>query len=117
MSTRNQQARFARLAVQSTAAEIMHVFTILAERRVLPVCATIHDAVLAEGDPACILDISRDLDRCMGDASELVIGYRLPTDDAGGPIMPGQRFYDEKGENMWNKINELIDKLERRRRA
>ena len=103
--------------IQSTAAEIMHVFTILAERRGLAVCATIHDAVLAEGDPACINDISHDLDRCMGDASELVIGYRLPTDDGGGPIMPGQRFYDEKGESMWNKINELIGNLERRRRA
>jgi hypothetical protein len=31
--------------------------------------------------------------------------------------MPGQRFYDEKGESMWNKINELIGNLERRRRA
>jgi hypothetical protein len=102
---------------QSTGAEIMHVFTILAERRGLPVCATIHDAALAEGDPACIHDISRDLDRCMGDASELVIGYRLPTDDAVGPIMPGRRFYDDKGESMWNRINELIDRLERRRSA
>ena len=103
--------------IQSAAAEIMHVFTILAERRGLPVCATIHDAVLCEGGEACIDDISRDLDRCMGDASELVIGYRLPTDDGGGPIRSGQRFYDEKGESMWNKINELIDRAERRRRA
>ena len=104
--------------IQAAGAEIMHIFTILAERRGIPVCATIHDAVLAEGDPACINDISRDLDRTMGDASALVLdGYRLPTDDGGGPIMPGQRFYDEKGESMWNKINELIDRLERRRPA
>jgi hypothetical protein len=103
--------------IQAAGAEIMHVFTILAERRGLPVCATIHDAVLCEGDAACIDDISRELDRCMGDASELVIGYRLPTDDGGGPIMPGQRFYDEKGEGMWNKINELIGRLERRKSA
>jgi hypothetical protein len=103
--------------IQAAGAEIMHIFTILAERRGLPVCATIHDAVLAEGDPVCIHDISRDLDRCMGDASELVIHHRLPTDDGGGPIMPGQRFYDEKGESMWNKINELIDNLEQRKSA
>jgi hypothetical protein len=104
--------------IQAAGAEIMHVFTILAERRGLPVCATIHDAVLVEGDPACIDDVSRELDRTMGDASALVLdGYRLPTDDGGGPIMPGHRFYDEKGESMWNRINELIDGLERRKRA
>jgi len=103
--------------IQSAAAEIMHVFTILAERRGLPVCATIHDAALAEGDPACIDDISRELDHCMADASELVIHHRLPTDDGGGPIMPGQRFYDEKGACMWSKVNELIDRLEQRRSA
>jgi len=103
--------------IQAAGAEIMHIFTTLAERRGVSVCATIHDAVLAEGDPTCIDDVSRELDRTMGDASELVIGYRLPTDDGGGPIMPGRRFYDDKGESMWNKINELIDGLERRKRA
>jgi DNA polymerase I len=102
--------------VQAAGAEIMHIFTILAERRGLPVCATIHDAVLAEGDDANIDDISRELDHTMGDASALVLdGYRLPTDDGGGPIRSGQRFYDEKGEAMWNRINQLIDGLERRR--
>jgi DNA polymerase I len=101
---------------QSTGAEIMHIFTILAERRGLPICSTIHDAAMAHGEDACIDDISRELDRTMGDASALVLdGYRLPTDDGSGPIRFGQRFYDKNGEVMWDKINELIDKLERRR--
>ena len=51
----------------------------------------------------------------MRDASALVLrGYELPTSDDGGPIMPGQRYYDERGESMWNTINRLIDNLERK---
>jgi hypothetical protein len=51
----------------------------------------------------------------MRDASALVLqGYELPTSDDGGPIMPGRRYYDERGETMWNNIQELITKIERR---
>jgi hypothetical protein len=93
----------------------MHVFCILAERRGLQVVAPIHDAFLAEGLVTDIEDVSRELDRTMGDAAALVLqGHRLPTDDGGGPILPGKRYHEEAGKKMWNLINQLIDNLERR---
>jgi DNA polymerase-1 len=96
--------------IQAAGSEIMHLFCILAERRGLPVVASIHDAFMAEGAVADIEDVSHELDRAMGDASALVLGgYRLPTDPGAGPILPGQRFYDKHGEAMWNRINQLID--------
>lgn len=101
--------------VQSAGSEIMHLTCILAERRGLAIVAPIHDAFMVEAAAADIEDVSRELDRAMGDASALVLGgYRLPTDPGAGPILPGKRFYDKNGEAMWNRINQLIDDLQRR---
>ena len=101
--------------IQSDGAAILHAASILAERRGIRIVAPIHDAFLAEGPAADIADISVALDRLMRDASSLVLrGYELPTSDDGGPIMPNQRYYEERGENMWNTINRLIENLERK---
>ena len=101
--------------IQSDGAAILHAASILAQRRGIRIVAPIHDAFLAEGPAADIADISVALDRVMRDASSLVLrGYELPTSDDGGPIMPGQRYHDERGENMWNTINRLIENLERK---
>ena len=101
--------------IQAAAAAILHLVCILAERRGLLIVAPIHDAFMAEAAVADIEDVSRELDRAMGDASALVLGgYRLPTDAGAGPTLPGERFYDKTGEAMWNRINQLIDGLERR---
>ena len=67
--------------IQSTAAEVLHVITILAERRGIEIVAPIHDAVLVEGDAADAQDLARAVDRLMRDASALVLdGYELPSD-------------------------------------
>jgi hypothetical protein len=49
----------------------------------------------------------------MGDTALVLDGYRLPTDD-GRPIRSGQRFTTRRARRC-NRINELIDRLERRR--
>ena len=54
----------------------------------------------------------------MRDASSIVLGgYELPTDlaDQGGPIFPGQRFFDKRGLEMWQTVSSLVQKLEERR--
>jgi hypothetical protein len=33
-------------------------------------------------------------------------GYELPTDIQ--MILPGQRYYDERGEAMWNTVSKLV---------
>jgi hypothetical protein len=35
--------------------------------------------------------------------------YELPTDEQN---LPGQRFYDKRGEAMWSTINGLMAKLQ-----
>jgi hypothetical protein len=111
--------------IQAAGAVIMQVVTVLAERRGIELVAPIHDAFIAEGAVADIGDLSRELDRLMRDASALVLdGYEIPTDagkafvttenePANGPILPGERYFEDRGLPMWNRINRLIEKRKR----
>jgi hypothetical protein len=47
----------------------------------------------------------------MAAASILLRGYRLPTDKQ--IIRPGERYFDDRGEAMWNTVTGLLAKLER----
>jgi hypothetical protein len=49
----------------------------------------------------------------MRDASRVILqGYELRTD--WQIIRPDERFYDKRGEKMWNTITTLVAKLEER---
>jgi DNA polymerase-1 len=94
--------------VQSAAAEILHIVAILAERRGVSIVAPVHDAFVAEAPVADAADVSLALDKVMRKASAMVLrGYELPTDHS--LILPGQRYRDDRGAEMWNTINRLID--------
>jgi hypothetical protein len=98
--------------IQSTGSEILHVLCILAERRGIELVASIHDAVLAEGNFDQAEDLSHALDQLMGDAAAVVLrGYRLPTDFQ--IVRPGKCYFDERGEAMWNTVIKLLVKRER----
>ena len=74
--------------------------------------APIHDALLAEGPLDQAEELALALDRLMGDAAALVLrGYRLPTDFQ--IIRPSERYYDERGEAMWNTVVKLLARRER----
>ena len=97
--------------IQSTGAEILHVACILAERRSIRLVAPVHDALMAEAPLEQAEEVSAALDRVMRDAAAVVLrGYELPTD--AQMVRPGQRYYDERGEQMWNTVNKLIAKRE-----
>jgi DNA polymerase I len=120
--------------VQTAGSEILHVCCILAERRSIRIVAPIHDAFVAECETRDVADVSAALDRCMRDASAVVLrGYELPTSDDDGkglilpvhldarrcdnrpmpPVMRG-RYYDKRGAAMWTEINRLMDNLDQR---
>ena len=104
--------------IQATAAEILHVLCILAERRGIEIIAPVHDAVMAEGPVEQAEELSIALDRVMRDAAAVVLrGYELPTDtaDLDGPIFPGQHYFDERGAEMWETVTRLVAKQEERR--
>ena len=98
--------------IQSTAAEILHVVTILAERRGVEIVAPIHDAILVEGDAADAQDLALAVDRLMRDASALVLkGHELPSDCK--ILKPGEHFEDERGKAMWDTVVKLLAKCGR----
>jgi DNA polymerase family A len=98
--------------IQSTAAEALHVACILAERRGVEIVAPVHDAIMVEADLQEVEDASIALDHAMRDAAAIVLrGYELPTDVQ--LVRPGERFYEERGKDMWETITRLTAKLER----
>jgi DNA polymerase I-like protein with 3'-5' exonuclease and polymerase domains len=99
--------------MQATGAEILRAACILAESRGIEIIAPVHDALMAEGPADAAEDLSRELDRAMGDASQAVLqGYRLRTDVQ--VIRHTSRFYDARREQMWVRVNALLDQLKRR---
>jgi DNA polymerase I len=91
----------------------MHVACILAERRGIKLVAPVHDAFMAEAPVSQIEDVSAALDQVMRDAGAVVLrGYGLPTDEQ--LIRPGQRYHDDRGEEMWETVTRLLAKLEAR---
>jgi len=98
--------------IQSTAAEVLHVACILAERRGIEVVAPVHDAIMVEAALEEIEDTAIALDRVMRDAAAIVLrGYELPTD--AQLVRPGEQFYEERGKDMWDTVTRLMAKLEK----
>jgi DNA polymerase I len=98
--------------IQSIAAEVLHIACILAERRGIEIVAPVHDAIMVEAPLGEIEDASIALDRVMRDAAAIVLrGYELPTDVQ--LVRPGERFYEERGKDMWETITRLTAKLEK----
>jgi DNA polymerase-1 len=99
--------------IQSTGSEILHVASVLAERRGIPIVAPIHDAFVAEAEAGQEEEVSLALDRVMRDASRIVLrGYELGTDVQ--VVRAGEHFFDERGLEMWTMVTELLAKLEAR---
>jgi len=100
--------------IQSTGAEILHVASVLAERRGIEIVAPIHDAFLAEADANCAEEVSAALDQVMRDASRIVLrGYELRTDCQ--IVRAGARYFDDRGLAMWETVTRLVTKLEEQR--
>jgi DNA polymerase-1 len=100
--------------VQSTASEVLHVACALADRRGIAIVAPIHDALLVECPVDQAEGISVALDKVMRDAARVVLrGYELPTD--GKIYRPGEHFFEKRGAEMWDAIQQLRIKLEERR--
>jgi DNA polymerase I len=106
--------------IQSAGAEILHVASVLAERRGVRIVAPIHDAFVFECKAGEEEEASAALDQAMRDASRIVLrGYELNSDEQ--IVREGGRFFDKRGVEMWSTVNRLLTKLEgetgERRRA
>jgi DNA polymerase-1 len=96
--------------MQAHGAEMMRIACVLAVERGLKLCAPIHDALLIESSNDQIdADVTK-LKECMSEASEGVLGTgKICRVDAEIVKYP-DRYMDEQGQEMWDKIMMLLAK-------
>ena len=96
--------------MQANGAEMMRIACVLAVERGLKLCAPIHDALLIEAPKDQIDADVVKLKDCMSEASEGVLGKgkvcRVDADIVKYP----DRYMDEQGQEMWDKIMVLLGK-------
>jgi hypothetical protein len=92
---------------------MMRIACILAVERGIKLCAPIHDALLIEAPFEKIDAETVRLKECMAEASEAVLGDgKVCRVDAEIVRFP-DRFKDEHGQDMWDKIMNLLAKVRR----
>jgi DNA polymerase-1 len=98
--------------VQSTAAEMMRLATVLAIEARLSVCAVIHDAFVVE---TALKDVERDRNRMiaiMNQASEMVLGEGRRIGIASKVVRYPDRYTDGDGEEMFKIAMKLLTEAE-----
>jgi DNA polymerase-1 len=97
--------------MQANGAEMLRVAVALLYEAGIKVCAPVHDAVLIEVDEInCESEVSKAQD-LMQQASEIVLcGFKLRSD--AKIIRFGERYIDPRGEFMWTKILQILERIE-----
>jgi len=96
--------------MQANGAEMMRIACVLAVERGLQLCAPIHDALLIESSNDQIdADVTK-LKECMSEASEGVLGTGKICRVDAEIVKHPDRYMDEQGQEMWDKIMMLLAK-------
>ena len=100
--------------MQANGAEMMRLACSLATEAGIQVCAPVHDALLIEGPAEDIEAVVELTQRCMAEASRIVLdGFELATDSEVYRFPT--RYMDEKrGRVMWDRTMKLSRAHERR---
>jgi len=99
--------------MQAHGAEMMRIASVLAVERGLKLCAPIHDALLIESSNDQIdTDVSK-LKECMAEASEGVLGTGKICRVNAEIVKYPDRYMDEQGQEMWDRIMMLLAKEQR----
>jgi hypothetical protein len=96
--------------MQANGAEMMRLACLYGLERGIKICATVHDALLIEAPLDVFDDHVERMREAMSDASATLLdGFRLRTSvDA---FRYPERFMDERGEQMFGKVMELLNAL------
>ena len=96
--------------MQAHGAEMMRIACVLEVERGLKLCAPIHDALLIEAQNDQIdADVTK-LKECMSEASEGVLGNGKICQVDAEIVKYPDRYMDEQGQEMWDKIMILLAK-------
>jgi DNA polymerase I len=95
--------------MQANGAEMLRLACCLGTERGIEVCAPVHDAVLICAPLERLeADVVR-MQEAMREASRIVLdGFELGTDPQ--MVRYPNRYMDERGTTMWNRVMGLIDK-------
>ena len=104
----------ANFPMQANGAEMLRLACCLGTEQGVEICAPIHDAVLICAPLDQLNDDVLRMQRAMAEASRIVLdGFELGTD--AKIVRYPDRYMDERGILMWDRVMKLID--ERRRKA
>lgn len=97
--------------MQANGAEMMRLACMMATEAGLAICAPIHDALLLDAPAAEIQEHVARLKGIMEDASELVLGDGFVCGVDVDIVTYPDRYCDERGTVMWEKIMALLMEL------
>jgi DNA polymerase I - 3''-5'' exonuclease and polymerase domains len=97
----------ANFPVQGNGAEMLRIACILGVERGIGICAPIHDAVLIEAPTGQINAVATEMQAMMREASRIVLDCLELRSDVKFVHAP-DRYMDERGIEMWNKVMPLI---------
>ena len=94
--------------LQAHGSEIIRLSCVLAQQRGVTVCMPIHDALLIEADVGDIKEATRECQRAIEDASEMILGeFRLKTKVETTCRYP-EHYDPGKGTELWNQMMEQV---------
>jgi DNA polymerase I len=97
--------------MQANGAEMLRLACGLATERGIEVCAPVHDAVLIAAPLHQLESDIADMQDTMREASHIVLdGFELGTDAT--VVRHPDRYMDERGKTMWDKVMALLDQAD-----
>jgi len=96
--------------MQANAAEMLRIACILMVKSGIQLCAPVHDAVLIEATEETITEQTEIAQRCMEDASQIVLENFKLSSEAEIIKYPG-RLLDDSAEPFWNTVMEIYEKV------
>lgn len=97
--------------MQANGAEMLRLACSLATERGITICAPVHDAVLIEAFVDELPAVVEAMQAAMTEASGIVLGGFTLRADAKLIVHP-ERYVDERGQQMWNTVWEIIREME-----
>jgi hypothetical protein len=97
--------------MQANGAEMLRLACCLATERGVDVCAPVHDALLVEAESCAVDDTVAATQAAMAEASRIVLGG-LEVDTDLEVIRWPDRYADQRGRVMWERVSEILDGLD-----
>jgi hypothetical protein len=97
--------------VQASAGEMLQIACCMLDEAGLRVVLSMHDAVMIEAPAAEIYRHREIATAVMRRASAIVLNGPEIRVDAGEPIFYPNRYMDDKAEDMWRKVNDILVEL------